>query len=158
MQSILVRQQALREILAQGPVFSQEELIQKLNDRGITATQATLSRDLKSMNIIKVSGKGYCLSPARRPSASSLGLGIMSIEFSGPIAVIKTHVGFAPAVATFLDRNPLHPIMGTLAGDDTVMLALRSSYTENQVLKALSSVFPNIWENVIHPAFEVDDE
>ena len=100
MQNIASRQAAVREIVAQGPVYSQEELLQKLADRGIAATQATLSRDLKALHIRKIPGAGYQMASERKPASPSVGNGIMSIEFSLPIAVIKTPVGYAPAIAT----------------------------------------------------------
>lgn len=144
MQNIATRQAAMREIVAQGPVYSQEELLQKLADRGIAATQATLSRDLKALHIRKIPGAGYQMASERKPASPSVGNGIMSIEFSLPIAVIKTPVGYAPAIATYLDRHPSAPIMGTIAGDDAVFLAIRSGYSQHQVLDALEAILPGI--------------
>lgn len=149
MQKIQSRQQALREIISSEQVFSQEELMNKLAERGIKATQATLSRDLKTLHIIKVPREGYKISQARSTSPSGLGIGITGVEINGPITVIRTQVGFAPAVATYLDRHPLPPVMGTVAGDDTVILAIRKGYDEEQILKALSTILPDIEDRYI---------
>lgn len=140
------------EIIGQESVFNQEELLVKLAKKGISTTQATLSRDLKALNIIKVTGQGYKVQQNTRPTpVSSVANGIMSIEFNGILAVIKTQVGFAPAVATYVDRHSIAPIMGTVAGDDTVLLILRQGYTTEQTLQALSVYFPRIWEQMITP-------
>ncbi len=144
MQNISLRQAAVREIVAQGPVYSQEELLQKLAARGISATQATLSRDLKALHIRKIPGGGYQIAAERKPATQSVGNGITSIEFSLPLAVIKTPVGYAPVIATYLDRHPSAPIMGTIAGDDAVFLAIRSGYSQHQVLDALETILPGI--------------
>ncbi len=149
MQKIQSRQQALREIISSEQVFSQEELMAKLAERGIKATQATLSRDLKALHIIKVPHEGYRISQTRSTSPSGLGIGITGVEINGPITVIRTQVGFAPAVATYLDRHPLAPVMGTVAGDDTVILATRKGYNEEQILKALSTILPDIEDRYI---------
>ena len=144
MQKIQTRQQALREIIGTEQVFSQEDLIAKLAKRGIIATQATLSRDLKALHIIKVPREGYKLSQNTHPTPSGLGIGITGVEINGPITVIRTQVGFAPAVATYLD-----PVMGTVAGDDTVIIATRKGYNEDQILDALTKILPDIRDRYI---------
>lgn len=149
MQKIQTRQQALREIIGTEQVFSQEDLIAKLAKRGIVATQATLSRDLKALHIIKVPREGYKLSQNTHPTPSGLGIGITGVEINGPITVIRTQVGFAPAVATYLDRHPLAPVMGTVAGDDTVIIATRKGYNEDQILDALTKILPDIRDRYI---------
>ena len=149
MQKNQARQQALLEVIGSRKIFSQEELLEALAQKGIKATQATLSRDLKLLKIIKVSREGYRLPEAARPATSGLAIGIMSIEINGPICVIHTQRGYAPAVATFLDRNPSAPVMGTVAGDDTVILAIRRGFSDDQILQALSKIFPDIRERFI---------
>ena len=149
MQKNQARQQALLEVIGSQQVFSQEELIEKLAQRGIKATQATLSRDLKLLHIVKVPREGYKLPEATRPATSGLGMGIVGVEINGPICVIHTQVGFAPAVATYLDRHPLAPVMGTVAGDDTVMLAIRRGFNDDQILQALSKILPDIRDRYI---------
>jgi transcriptional regulator of arginine metabolism len=149
MQKIQSRQQALREIISSEQVFSQEDLMAKLSERGISATQATLSRDLKALHIIKVPHQGYKLSQTTHPTPSGLGIGITGVEINLPITVIRTQVGFAPAVATFLDRHPLPPVMGTVAGDDTVMIVSRKGFNENQILDALSKILPDIRDRYV---------
>ena len=149
MQNIQQRQRALLEIIGQYNIYSQEELQDKLQAQGIQTTQATLSRDLKALHIVKVPGEGYKL-PQTRPMIGSSPQGILSIEFSGPIAVIKTHPGFASAVASFIDHHPCRPVMGTLAGDDTVLLVLRAGYTIQDTLDALKKCLPEISSHLVN--------
>ena len=149
MQKIKSRQNALLEIVGKERIFSQEELIDKLAQRGITTTQATLSRDLQALHIIKVPREGYKLPQQARPATSGLSMGIVSVEINLPICAIRTQVGFAPAVATFLDRHPLAPFMGTVAGDDTVIIAIRKGFNEEQILDALSKILPDIRDRYI---------
>ena len=130
MQKNQTRQQALLEIIGSQKIFSQEELIQKLAERGINATQATLSRDLKALKIIKVTREGYKLPQTSKPSPNGMAMGVIRVEMNLPVCVIYTQVGFAPAVATYLDRHPLAPVMGTVAGDDTVARAFLDIHAE----------------------------
>ena len=151
MQNIKSRQAALLEIVGTENVFSQEELIEKMNQRGIVTTQATLSRDLKALNIRKLAGEGYKLSLAARPASPSVVNGIIRVEISFPLAVIRTQEGYAAAVATYLDQHPTDSILGTLAGDDTVLLGLRQGYTPDQVIAALEKCMPGIIDRVTYP-------
>ena len=151
MQNIKSRQAALLEIVGTENVFSQEELIEKMNQRGIATTQATLSRDLKALNIRKLPGEGYKLSLAARPASPSVVNGIIRVEISFPLAVIRTQEGYAAAVATYLDQHPTDSILGTLAGDDTVLLGLRQGYTPDQVIAALEKCMPGIIDRVTYP-------
>ena len=145
MQSVQNRQKAVLRIIGKEQISSQEELLARLQKEGIQTTQATLSRDLKALHIIKVPGEGYQLPHNPFPSTSgNTPQGIINLELSGQFAVIKTLSGFASAVASFIDRHPSRPIMGTLAGDDTVLLLLRQGYTPQECLQALESSIPNL--------------
>ena len=149
MQKNQTRQKALLEIIGSEKIVSQEELIQKLAEKGITATQATLSRDLKALKITKVTREGYKLPQNGKPSLNGMAMGVIRVEMNLPVCVVYTQVGFAPAVATYLDRHPLAPVMGTVAGDDTVIMAIRKGFNEDQILEALSKIFPDIREKFV---------
>jgi len=147
------RQNTIKELVKAGMVHSQEELQELLNERGFAATQATLSRDMKALGIVKMHDPEYGYS-YRMPYAQSNGVsstpniisaeGIQSIEFSGSLAVIKTRPGFANVVGAILDASHVPSLMGTIAGDDTVLLVLRDIYTRSEVLESLSEVLPGI--------------
>ncbi|MBP5217958.1 MAG: ArgR family transcriptional regulator [Bacteroidales bacterium] len=150
MQNIESRQNAIKEIIGSQQIKSQGELIEQIRLRGIEATQATLSRDLKALQITKIKGEGYMLPAAvRQNNANTLSSGIKSIEFSGQIGLISTQIGLAPALAYVLDHHPSEPLMGTIAGDDTILLVLRQGFSPAQTLDALSAVFPGIKDRVI---------
>lgn len=147
------RQSTIKELVKAGMVHSQEELQALLNERGYAATQATLSRDMKALGIVKMHdpqcGYSYRIpfhaevhdAPVQHPSSLD---GVLSIEFNSCLAVIKTRPGFANVVAAILDSAPMEALMGTVAGDDAVLLALREHFSREQVLMSLSSVLPGI--------------
>ena len=147
------RQNTIKELVKAGMVHSQEELQELLNERGFAATQATLSRDMKALGIVKMHDPDYGYS-YRMPYGQGTGIastpniisaeGIQSIEFSGSLAVIKTRPGFANVVGAILDASHIDSLMGTIAGDDTVLLVLRDIYTRSEVLDSLSQVLPGI--------------
>lgn len=147
------RQNTIKELVKAGLVHSQEELQELLNERGFAATQATLSRDMKALGIVKMHdpdygysyrmpyGPGNNVSPA--PGIISAE-GIQSIEFSGNLAVIKTRPGYASVIAAILDSSHLTSVMGTVAGDDTVLLVIRDGFIRSEVVESLSQVLPGI--------------
>ena len=139
-----LRQQAILEIIQSGPVFSQDELALRLRDEGISSTQATLSRDLKALKISKVPGEGYVVPNRGRTLSPDFTTGLLRIMFSGNLAVIRTRPGLANAVAVLIDSQMVFPVLGTIAGDDTILLILRSGATSQEVLDALTPLFPEI--------------
>ena len=139
-----LRQQAILDIIQAGPVFSQDELALRLREEGISSTQATLSRDLKALRISKVPGEGYVVPARGRSLSTDFTSGILRIMFSGNLSVIRTRPGLANAVAVLIDNHMVYPILGTIAGDDTILLILRSEATPDDVLDALSPLFHEI--------------
>jgi len=144
-----IRQQAILEIIRSGPVYSQEELARRLKENGIPSTQATLSRDLNTLKISKIPGEGYVIPLRNQAPTTDLSSGVLRIQFSGQLAVLKTRPGLASAVAALLDTQSLRPIIGTLAGDDTILLILRIDATQADVLDALTPIFPEIKNRIV---------
>ena len=139
-----IRQRAILDIIQASPVFSQDELAARLREAGISSTQATLSRDLKALRISKVPGEGYVV-PARGRSLSvDFTSGILRIQFSANLGVIRTRPGLANAVAVLIDNQMIHSILGTIAGDDTILLIIREGSTPENILDALTTLFPEI--------------
>ena len=139
-----LRQQAILEIIQSGPVYSQDELALRLREQGISSTQATLSRDLKALKISKVPGEGYVVPARGRAMSADFSTGILRILFSGNLAVIRTRPGLANAVAIVIDSQMVFPVLGTIAGDDTILLILREGSVADEVLDALTPLFPEI--------------
>ena len=144
------RLSAIRVIIAGERIGSQDELLGRLTALGYTCTQATLSRDLKEMGVTKevVPGGGciYLLpdSPLRGGDGAGgnvpLAGAFVSIDFSANIAVVKTRPGYAGGVAGDIDRSGLRSVLGTVAGDDTILLIIKEGYTRNDVLLELERI------------------
>lgn len=150
------RQQTIRMILGKNQVHNQDELLTLLREEGIQTTQATLSRDLKEMRVAKLHKQdgGYFFSlPTESmhvvPDAPHSVSGIVSIEISGQMAVIRTRPGYANMLGAVVDSIVGTGIMGTIAGDDTLLLVLRKEMTESTLLATLSGFLPGIEDKVL---------
>ena len=144
------RQQAILDILQAQPVFSQEELALLLKEAGIVTTQATLSRDLKALKISKVPGEGYVSRMHTHSTvATNLSSAIVRVQFSGQLGVIKTLPGLANAIASFIDHQEQVPVIGTIAGDDTLLMILPVGRSASEVMEALIPLFPEIQNRLV---------
>jgi len=152
MKGKLERQRLIREVIKDNKVSNQEELSVLLEGRGLCVAQATLSRDIRELRITKIhDGNGYRYSlPQAGQLRGSLRESSMtsdsidSLEFSGSMAVIKTRPGHAGMIASIIDEGHFPEVMGTLAGDDTILLVLREGSTHDAVSKSLSEMFKGI--------------
>lgn len=152
------RLDAIRLILSTQDISSQEELLNELAKEGFKLTQATLSRDLHQLRVVKtVRTPGqykYELprnsqyrnneNEMRPVTAQQEANGFVSIKFSGNIAVIRTKPSYAGTLAYHIDNYDFPEIIGTIAGDDTVMLIIAEETTRGAVLRALRNIIPNI--------------
>jgi|SRR5437667_1547026 len=126
--SKLSRHKAILELLDEGPIASQEELQKLLHRRGLDAGQATLSRDIRELGLVK-SSAGYSL-PGREvpadtdlPSVSRLVREfVTSVRAAENLLVTKTSIGSAQPVAAALDEEAWPEAIGTIAGDDTILI------------------------------------
>ncbi len=148
------RLETLKSIIRKNKIDSQDALLQMLKAEGFDVTQATLSRDLKILKVGKISDgwNGYYYSlPENELVAESeksyiqdVRRGIVSIEFSGNIGVIKTRAGHANSVCVALDVLGLPEILGTVAGDDTIFLILREGMTKEDLQQEFRERIPEI--------------
>lgn len=143
------RQEAILQIVGSGRIPNQDALIQALQQRGISATQATLSRDLRALNIAKrQDADGYVRyqlsKPAVRLRSDHIEAGILSLEFARGIGVIRVVPGYAPVIASRIDGSALSSVMGTVAGDDTVLFVLRGDASDEAAVAELDGIFPGI--------------
>lgn len=129
------RQGLILDIISENTVETQEQLIERLAQAGYPVTQATISRDIRELRLTKVAcGFGvykYVVSTQESHSHSAKYLNILketvtSVDHAGNIVVVKTYAGMAQAAAAALDSMGWTEIIGSIAGDDTVMLVLRS--------------------------------
>ena len=123
------RQTAIRDILNKKSGTTHEEIKAFLNARGIKASQATLSRDLREMGVAKVPVNGgrtsYRLNEPDGGFAYKLSNYDISCEIVGNIIVVKTTPGSAPGLCVIIDRQGWSEIAGTVAGDDTILVVVR---------------------------------
>lgn len=145
---------AIRDLILSFEIKRQEELLEKLQERGFVLTQATLSRDLKVLKIGKKPSKDgssvYFLPSVNEAKENikndddNISLtGFLSIDFSGNLAVIKTKPAYSHSIAASIDALNLYEIIGSLAGNDTVMIILREGVSKNSVRDALATYFPD---------------
>lgn len=146
------RLQIISEILRSTVVGSQEELLKILNDKACDVTQATLSRDLKLLKVAKTPLSNgtykYILPSYNKPlppqqnenNIISFGA-VISLEFSGPLAVVKTKPGYASAIAWDIDNKATDEILGTIAGDDTILLVPREGVTRDSIIRMMNQTF-----------------
>lgn len=145
----------IRDIVQNQSIGSQEELLTLLQTRGFEVTQATLSRDLKQMQVAKIATRegGYVYVMPDVAATIKGGIaphfiqphsmqGIVSIECSSVLIVIRTKPGYASSIAYDIDMSEMKEVMGTIAGDDTILVIPRGGYTTTQVAEALCSVLP----------------
>ena len=151
------RLDTIKMLISSREICSQEELLDLLNREGMGITQATLSRDLKQLKVAKaasMNGNYVYVLPnntmykrmTEHRSATELlrADGVRDIEFSGNMAVIRTRPGYASSVAYDIDNHDFEEILGTIAGDDTILLVLREGCSRTSVLKSLSLIIPNV--------------
>lgn len=130
-----LRQEKLLELISKYEIDTQDELIERLRESGFEVTQATVSRDIRELNISKMTtGKGtyrYVLPKHTVPTSnlkfnSALIDALISIDYACNIVVLKTHAGLANALAVGIDAMHLDSILGCVAGDDTILVVSRS--------------------------------
>lgn len=145
---------SIRKMIESDRISSQEELLRKLKAIGLDATQSTLSRDLKSLKVGKVPDeeKGYIYvvpgnlqtSQKEDKVAAILTDSIVSIEFSANMAVLKTLPGYANAVTVLIDNENYFEILGTVAGDDTIIIIMREGISRQELINALTTIHPEM--------------
>jgi transcriptional regulator of arginine metabolism len=129
------RQALIRDLVDREAITSQEQLRMRLKDRGIDATQATLSRDIRELGLIKRTADGAYRTAAALPGREAAGPGmglaraiaeyLRNQEVVGHMIVLRTDPGQAQTLAVAIDRAQLPEIVGTLAGDDTILVICR---------------------------------
>ncbi|MGP1378552.1 arginine repressor [Prevotella veroralis] len=151
------RLEALKMLISSMELSSQEEVLRALKTEGFQLTQATLSRDLKQLKVAKaasMNGKYVYILPnetmykrvttPRKATEMLQRSGYISVKISGQLAIVKTRPGYASAIAYDIDASDSDLILGTIAGDDTIFVAIREGVTRGQILRVLSYVIPEI--------------
>ncbi|MBQ9118573.1 MAG: arginine repressor [Lachnospiraceae bacterium] len=141
------RQSKIIELITKHDVETQEELAELLNEAGYNVTQATISRDIRELKLTKVSIDGsrqkYIALAAKENGMTEkyvrvLKDGFLSMDMAQNILVIKTVSGMAMAVAAALDAMSIEGIVGCIAGDDTIMCAIRTLPDTEKVMEKIT--------------------
>ena len=120
-----LRQEAIRALIRENRITTQQDMTQYLHDAGFECTQATVSRDIVELRLEKSAGKFYILPEEVRLRRVSPEL-VKSAQAAGNLLVVKTRPGGAGGVAEALDTADLPGVIGTVAGDDTILLVIET--------------------------------
>lgn len=144
------RQKLILELISTQSVGTQQQLMTMLSDRGVQCTQSTLSRDIWELNLIKQAGADGTAYYKVNPSAAVENdakkllniarLAALSFEPAQNIVVIKTMSGLANAVCSFVDRLGQEGLVGSIAGNDTVLLAMKDDERARQMCRRLQEL------------------
>lgn len=143
------RQSKILELIRKNDIETQEELLAYLLDDGFTVTQATVSRDIREMKLTKISmERGRQKYAALNEKAENMSEkyvrvlrdGFVSMDVAQNILVIKTVSGMAGAVCASIDAMNIHEIVGSIAGDDTIMCAIRTTEDTVAIMKKLRRI------------------
>ena len=159
MKNRVQRQLEIRKIILKGNMHSQDELLNELKRNGFDLTQATLSRDLKILQVAKVPhpAKGYVYSipditqnvaTSEINKVNFLADGFRDLKFSGNLAVLRTMPGYASSIASVLDGANSWEILGTIAGDDTILIIQREGISKSDLINALIKIMPNLIKKI----------
>ena len=133
------RQRQILNLVRKGPVHTQEDLVRELKRSGIDVTQVTLSRDLRELDLVKTADGYRELSgePARPPFQTILGEFLQDIRVAQNLLVLRTSPANASTLASALDEEDWPDIVGTIAGDDTVLVIAPDAETAAAVQRKL---------------------
>ncbi|WP_120274209.1 arginine repressor [Mangrovibacterium diazotrophicum] len=159
MKNRVSRQLAIKQIITSSEIRSQDELLVKLHAQGFDLTQATLSRDLKALKVAKVpSGDlGYMyvipegMNVESRDASDEVNFladGFRDLSFSGNLAVMRTRPGYASSIAAVLDNAEPYEILGSIAGDDTILLVMREGVSPRDLKNSLVLIMPKLQDKI----------
>ena len=147
----------IEKLVTENVIGSQEQLLRLMEGAGMKCTQATLSRDLRLLGISRGfdrAGNMRYLTHGKREAYSTLAPGretdvILSMLWSKGLLILRTHPGYAAAVASTIDRAGKFEIAGTVAGDDTILLIPRDDVSNIAISDCLETIFPGLMERIL---------
>lgn len=132
------RQQKIMSLVRGGRVATQSELAQRLERAGFAVTQSSVSRDVEELGIVKRHGR-YVVPSAETSSRSG---GLIDLAVAGDALVVaRCEPGLASAVAVKIDSTSIEEIVGTIAGEDTIFIAVRDARSQRTAIKKLWELF-----------------
>lgn len=153
------RLEYIKLLISSREIANQDELLRLLAAENFSVTQATLSRDLKQLKVAKAtepSGRPVYVLPSNamfrrvrehKPVSELMrDSGFVSLRFSGNIGVVRTRPGYASSIAYDIDNAAIPQIIGTIAGDDTILMVVEEGCRRDDVREALAPILP-VWED-----------
>ncbi|HIR52971.1 MAG TPA: arginine repressor [Candidatus Onthovicinus excrementipullorum] len=143
------RQAAILELIRKYPVTTQEELQMLLRESGYEVTQATISRDIKDLKIVKATDENgiyrYCTTQNKSSDVTEkyydiIRHAVRSIDFAGNICVIRCDTGMAQAACAAIDALRIDGIVGSLAGDDTIFVLCRTEKDAGEMKRTINQL------------------
>ncbi len=143
----MARHAKILDLISKKPIETQEELSEELRREGIDVTQATVSRDIKELRLVKVLSENghYRYAPLKQQDESVVNRltallkeSLIKLDYAGNIVVLKTLSGTAMAAAAAIDALDINGIVGCLAGDDTIFLIVRDADQIDDVVNRFS--------------------
>ena len=137
------------ELIQTNEISTQDELISELRSSGYNVTQATVSRDIKELQLVKILSKSgkycYATSSVKHINVKStleplFSTSVLSVDYAGNLVVIKTVSGMAQAVCTSIDAAGFGDIIGSIAGDDTIFLAAKTAEKAVSIASSLKVI------------------
>lgn len=142
------RFQVIKDLISTEEIGSQEELLRRLMDLEIIVTQATLSRDLRELKVSKFPNSHgnyiYKLTEAESTHTPITHSNQVTLTFSKNLGVIRTKPGYATSLAFEIDNKNFKSIIGTIAGDDTLLIVMKEDSSREEVTQELKTIVPNI--------------
>lgn len=133
-----LRQTAILKLITTKSVGRQDEIVEFLEKKGFSVTQSSVSRDLDELGVIKVSGS-YAMPSKPR---SAIAFGLLSMETAGEnLIVAKCEAGMASAICVRIDNAEIKEIVGTIAGEDTIFVAVKDREAQKAVIKTIWEIF-----------------
>jgi transcriptional regulator of arginine metabolism len=131
LEDINKRHSLIKSIITSKDVYNQTQFVKILKQNGIRVTQATLSRDLNELGVVRIptpNGTVYRIGETGTQSniKNRISEEVISIDYNEQLIVVRTFTGRAQGVAVFIDSQKIHDLLGTIAGDDTILIIPRS--------------------------------
>lgn len=132
------RQNIIKDLILSGGIGTQNELLKSLKRKKVSATQSSVSRDLVELGVVKI--KGFYALPETRSKTNPFGL--QNLENAGEnLIVAKCESGLASAVCVKIDAAEIKEIVGTIAGEDTIFIAVKDAKAQKNAVKKIWGIF-----------------
>ncbi len=138
------RHELILNIIKENKIRTHEALVDELSSRGVTVTQATVSRDIKELGIVKVpdsQGSIYAVSARWDNPLKKYASDVEKVTEAGNLVIIRTNPGMASAVAAAVDKEMHSEIAGSIAGDDTIFVAVETIAVAHEISEKLKTYF-----------------